>query len=131
MVLRAENICPALFGDCFSFPMDLFLSFRLMCCHFPDRKPFPWTEELPLPEPRDWESEEQRHVAGFLADKLVSPALRPYVQPDTPSWWPCRDFNILSKSRMRHFRFRVSQTARHFSSSSTGHDSARILSVRS
>ena len=36
------------------------------------------------PEPRTWESEEQRQLAETLADKFVSPDLRPHVRPDTP-----------------------------------------------
>lgn len=70
------------------------------CCRFPDRKPllilrqkpdamekepvWTWTENLPPPEPCAWDSEEERQTAEFLKDKLVSPALHPYVQPDTP-----------------------------------------------
>ena len=70
------------------------------CCRFPDRKPllilrqktdamekepvWTWTENLPPPGPSAWDSEEERQTAEFLADTLVSPALRPYVRPDTP-----------------------------------------------
>ena len=37
-----------------------------------------------LPEPRTWESEEQRQLAEKLAEKFISPDLRPQVCPDTP-----------------------------------------------
>ena len=37
-----------------------------------------------LPEPQTWESEEQRQLAEKLAEKFVSPDLRPHVRPDTP-----------------------------------------------
>ena len=37
-----------------------------------------------LPELQPWETEEQRQLAETLADKFVSPDLRPYVRPDTP-----------------------------------------------
>ena len=37
-----------------------------------------------LPEPQTWESEEQRQLAEKLAEKFISPDLRPLVRPDTP-----------------------------------------------
>ena len=37
-----------------------------------------------LPEPQPWETDEQRQLAETLANKFVSPDLRPYVRPDTP-----------------------------------------------
>ena len=70
------------------------------CCIFPNRRPlltlrrkpdgmgsepvWTWTEHLPPPGPDAWDSEEKRQTAEFLMDTFIPPALRPYVQPDTP-----------------------------------------------
>ena len=35
-------------------------------------------------EPQPWETDEQRQLAETIADKFISPELRPHVRPDTP-----------------------------------------------
>ena len=55
---------------------------------FPKRNPGPilpqQIDAADLPEPQTWESEEQRQLAETIADKFISPDLRPYARPDTP-----------------------------------------------